>query len=766
MHGLGLSRSLWARCRPCVAPTQWLGHRFRGQVTTKNKKNVKYSKEAAMGHARPHPRGGPPRVAPEVGGVSVNVSPHGILTYFRANVDGWSKRRAVLDLLVSFGAPSADAHKLLAAFARDAAHGVFDSPDAMQMYALPRLGGTDAIEADIAFSNIFFRWLTVRAQPVPGVNASSVMLLQRLAEAAGGQPPAEDHLQTRTTRRKVIMHVGPTNSGKTHHALRALAAARCGVYAGPLRLLAYEIWERLNMGLITPLGASPADVAAAAAMGPSPDSPLARMCDMVTGEEQKIVLPEDMPGLMSCTIEMLPLVARYDVAVVDEIQMISDRERGWGWTRAVLGISAAELHLCGEETAVPLVEKLLKETDDELIVRRYERLTPLEVEPVSLDGDLSLVRKGDCIVTFSRTSIFALKRRVEKQTGMKCAVVYGKLPPEIRSEQAALFNDPDSGYDVLIGSDAIGMGLNLKIRRIIFESVEKWDGGAGGFKTLSVSQMKQIAGRAGRFGLHAAGETPGGFVTTLKPEHLPVLRRTLPIALPPLPHARVQPTTIAVLQLCGHLPDGASLETVFAAVLHAGTLAPHYRYAFPDQLAAIARFLDSMGRFTLEDRLTFLQAPFPWRDVQALEAVRVFVSRYYETMDVDIGPALQELPYLGLLERAEDAMRAEAGGPPVEGKFDAAKELMQLEVFHKILVVYMWLAYRNPVSYSGYDAATALKERLERVLHWCLQDMTFQRGERAEHVKLKRTPIQFKSERQLRLEQQAQLKLEPASRAV
>ena len=54
-----------------------------------------------------------------------------------------------------------------------------------------------------------------------------------------------------------------------------------------------------------------------------------------------------------------------------------------------------------------------------------------------------------------------IKKEVERKTGMRCAVVYGQLPPEIRSEQVALFNDPGSGYDVMVGSNAIGMGLNL-----------------------------------------------------------------------------------------------------------------------------------------------------------------------------------------------------------------------------------------------------------------------------------------------------------------
>ena len=61
-------------------------------------------------------------------------------------------------------------------------------------------------------------------------------------------------------------------------------------------------------------------------------------------------------------------------------------------------------------------------------------------------------------------------------------------------EQAALFNDPDSGFDVLVASDAVGMGLNLNIRRVLFHRLEKWEG--QGVVPLSASAAKQIAGRA------------------------------------------------------------------------------------------------------------------------------------------------------------------------------------------------------------------------------------------------------------------------------
>ena len=280
----------------------------------------------------------------------------------------------------------------------------------------------------------------------------------------------------RMPKRKFIMHVGPTNSGKTHNALRALAAAKRGMYAGPLRLLAYEIYDRLNKGQIIPLGAEPDPEAEPdpqtnidLGVGPGKKKQVvvtktanpkyARQCNMITGEEQKIVSPE--APLLSCTVEMTPFSTDWDVAVIDEIQLIADRQRGGAWTAALVGISAKEIHLCGEEAAVPLVEAIVRDLGDTVEINRYQRLTPLVVADKSLEGDLGNVRKGDCAVTFSRTGLFELKRRIETATRLRCALAYGRLPPEIRSEQAALFNDPKSDYHVLVGSDAVGMGLNL-----------------------------------------------------------------------------------------------------------------------------------------------------------------------------------------------------------------------------------------------------------------------------------------------------------------
>lgn len=58
--------------------------------------------------------------------------------------------------------------------------------------------------------------------------------------------------------------------------------------------------------------------------------------------------------------------------------------------------------------------------------------------------------------------------------------------------QATLFNDDKSEMDVLVASDAIGMGLNLNISRIIFSTMKKFDGEST--RELTVPEIKQISG--------------------------------------------------------------------------------------------------------------------------------------------------------------------------------------------------------------------------------------------------------------------------------
>jgi len=400
----------------------------------------------------------------------------------RSNAKSWAYLPHVLRRLEGFGIPRAHLPDLLSSFLADIRQGMLSDQTQLMKFGLGRFAFAPADmcstqRLDQILSQLFFTWAShpekqghLRTQ----VPQSTLDTIGRLHHVADLSYPADLFPKARAMKRKFVMHVGPTNSGKTHMALRALAASNSGLYAGPLRLLAHEIWERLNRGQIVPLGMEPEpgsepdttinmDVADETGSRPTVrrdgHAKYARQCNLRTGEEFRIVA--DNAPLMSSTVEMASFDKSLDVAVVDEIQMIADPERGSAWTNAVLGLPAREIHLCGEETAVSIIQDILKDTGDELVVNRYERLTPLEVQESSLGGDLSQIQKGDCLVVFSRDGIFAVKAKIEERTGLRCAVAYGRLPPEIRSEQAALFNDPQSGYDVIVASDAVGMGLNL-----------------------------------------------------------------------------------------------------------------------------------------------------------------------------------------------------------------------------------------------------------------------------------------------------------------
>ena len=79
-------------------------------------------------------------------------------------------------------------------------------------------------------------------------------------------------------------------------------------------------------------------------------------------------------------IEKANLNEEYDIAVIDEIQMIGDSMRGMAWSRALLGLRCKEIHVCGALNTKELLEKILTDCNDDYEINEYTRNTPLEVE--------------------------------------------------------------------------------------------------------------------------------------------------------------------------------------------------------------------------------------------------------------------------------------------------------------------------------------------------------------------------------------------------
>ena len=71
---------------------------------------------------------------------------------------------------------------------------------------------------------------------------------------------------------------------------------------------------------------------------------------------------------------------------------------------------------------------------DTLEVRTYERLVPLVPQPAAITS-LKTVRRGDCLVAFSRRDVHGIKRAIDSHGALKCCMVYGALPAEARTQQ-------------------------------------------------------------------------------------------------------------------------------------------------------------------------------------------------------------------------------------------------------------------------------------------------------------------------------------------
>lgn len=271
----------------------------------------------------------------------------------------------------------------------------------------------------------------------------------------------------RTKQRKIKLFVGETNSGKTYSSFKCIQGKNNGLFLAPLRLLALEGQENIEeMGY---------------------------PCNLLTGEEQD-VKPEAQ--FCSSTIEMLNIEKEYDIVIIDEIQMIFDKERGWAWTQALVGANAKEIVLTGSKEAIEAVKFLADYTGDTLEIIELEKKTKLE----KIKQKVKTVKEipdHTAVVCFSKKRILDLKNKYENETGKKASVIFGALAPETRREESRRFRENETM--VVFATDAIGMGLNLPIKNVLFDSLEKSNGVPNEKQQISSALAKQIAGRAGRY---------------------------------------------------------------------------------------------------------------------------------------------------------------------------------------------------------------------------------------------------------------------------
>lgn len=469
----------------------------------------------------------------------------------------------------------------------------------------------------------------------------------------------------RSLEREIHFRVGGTNSGKTHGALEALKAAKSGIYLAPLRLLAMEIRDRLSAAGIA--------------------------CSLMTGEEHDIV-----PGAThtACTVEMLDPSQEVEVAVIDEIQMLEDEARGWAWTSALIGTPAKNVYVCGGASVLEPCLNVITAVGERHTVTRLERQTPLSVMAAPVNSGKKSrntpngIQAGDAIIAFSRKDVLTWSARL-RQRGFTVSTIYGALAPEVRRREAERFASGSS--EIVVATDAIGLGLNLPIRRVIFSTCAKYDGRST--RSLYPVEVQQIGGRAGRMGLH-----PQGFVGALDGADLrhvsTCLHARIDVRLKKLP---IAPSFwhIETLSQLRRTTDIGCLLTYFAKNIAVNSSL--FETARLSEMTQLGWYVDQLSReMSLNDKFTFSCAP---------------VSQH----------STSELAYFkSCLESYVQGQKKEAPSAPSWLEQNGSGNLEEAEQLSKKLSLYAWLSFKYPQTFHQGASIAPLREEVSRYIERAL----------------------------------------------
>ena len=259
----------------------------------------------------------------------------------------------------------------------------------------------------------------------------------------------------------LIALLGPTNTGKTYYAIERMLQYNSGIIGFPLRLLAREVYDKLvnKKGLL--------NVA------------------LITGEER--IVPNTAKYFI-CTVEAMPRNLNVDFVAIDEIQLCTHNDRGHIFTDKILNHKGEqETMFLGSDS----IEILLKYIYPNILIKRMQRFSTLKYTGKT---KLTRIPRRSAIVSFSINDVYEIAELVKRKHG-GTAVVLGALSPKTRNAQVELYESGEVDY--LVATDAIGMGLNMDINNVFFAKANKFDGRST--RPLTISELAQIAGRAGRY---------------------------------------------------------------------------------------------------------------------------------------------------------------------------------------------------------------------------------------------------------------------------
>ena len=128
-----------------------------------------------------------------------------------------------------------------------------------------------------------------------------------------------------------LAQLGPTNTGKTHRAVRRMLGHRTGMIGLPLRLLAREVYDRIGQRWVRPRW----------------------LCD------GRRALCARKAAILGVYVESMPLSRSVEFVAIDEIQLATHPERGHAFTDRLMHASGThETWFMGSDTMAPIVQQL------------------------------------------------------------------------------------------------------------------------------------------------------------------------------------------------------------------------------------------------------------------------------------------------------------------------------------------------------------------------------------------------------------------------
>jgi ATP-dependent RNA helicase SUPV3L1/SUV3 len=463
----------------------------------------------------------------------------------------------------------------------------------------------------------------------------------------------------RSLRRRLIFHTGPTNSGKTYTAFQQLKKAGTGYYLAPLRLLALEGYETLRDEGVS--------------------------ASLITGEEQ--LLDEDATHISS-TIEMLSFEVEVDCCVIDEVQMIDDRDRGWAWANAIIGAPAKTVIMTGSPNAREAIVALAEYLGEPLEIVEFERKNPLELlkSPTSIDA----IEPKTAVIAFTRSNALRLKQQLSKT--YKTSVIYGNLSPEVRREEARRFREGET--DILVATDAISMGLNLPIKTLLFSKADKFDG--QNQRNLTATEVRQISGRAGRYGLSEKGYVGALTGDVLKTVTNLFTKNIEPISLPFNVMANFDH-----IMLVSNILEERSLSNIVDFFVENMKFEGPFRAANLESMQEASAIVDNYD-LDMKTKYTLATAPLSTSSPLVMGAFERYVRALEQKKPIAYIPPQRLGNYALSMEELQEAE-------------DRIKEIS----------LYLWLSYRLGEFFVDAQKARTFRGELNRFIENSLQQSHF-----------------------------------------